>query len=210
MASKTRMIAGWAVAASLVAGCLTAATPAAAGVPDDTRTTAAASPREVRDFNALLAAVDQETGAFDAQVAADGGASDAAVDDFAATWLALDVGRVDGAEADDAAVEQLSRQLAPRASCRGRNTWDRTGLQYNVYLNSCKAADLGRAYATGAASLGVVTAIFGAAGFAPGAAGAGIVGAILGLGAAIVNNCNARNRGIIVRMIPPAIWCNGQ
>ena len=210
MTKNLHVLSATALASALVVGTFAPAAPARAAEPTTTGVGREASPQEVHDFNALLAAVDTRTGSFDAERALRSGVEDRSVQDFATTWAALDAGPVRGTSVRAQSVDQLRSRLGTNASCRGRNTWDRTGLQYNVYLNSCKASELSRAYATGAASLGVLTAIFGAAGFAPGAAGAGIIGAILGLGSAVVNNCNARARGIIVRMVPPAIWCNSQ
>jgi hypothetical protein len=168
------------------------------------------SPGQAGAVDALLGAVDRSARIFDARRALARGASVLDVQDFADTWVALDAGAVTGISPRQAEVAELRGLLVRPAACKGRNAWDRTGLQYNLYFNSCKAGELSRAYGTGAASLGVVTAICGAIGFAPGAAGAAIIGSILGLGAAIVNNCNAKGRGIVVRAVPPVVWCNGQ
>lgn len=199
------------VAAATSALCVSmlVATPAR-GEGIDPIATTAASPEQVRTVNTLLKAIDQPTHAFDAQQALAAGVASTDVQTFANTWTALGEGPVEGIATQPAEVRQLQELLATTAACKGRNAWDRTGLQYNFYFNSCKAAELSRAYGTGAAALGVVTAILGTIGFAPGAAGAAIIGSVLGLGSAIVNNCNASGRGIIVRAVPPAIWCNGQ
>ncbi len=207
--TRTRTALITAAAAALCASLLTA-TPANAesGIPQ--RVTTPATQEQVHDFTALLDAVDPSTRAFNAPEALADGVAASDVQDFADTWTALGEGDVVGVEPRPTAVRTLERMLVTTSACRGRNTWDRTGLQYNFYFSSCKAGELSRAYGTGAAALGVVTAICGAIGFAPGAAGAGIIGSILGLGAVVVNNCNAKGRGIIVRAVPPAVWCNSQ
>lgn len=194
---------------TMLCASMLVATPAHAQ-EDERQLTTAASAQDVHSFNALLGAVDSDTRTCHADRALTDGVQMRDVQDFANTWTALDAGAVSGIGTNPSEVRKLEGILAPKASCKGRNAWDHTGLQYNIYLNSCKAAELSRAYGTGAAALGVITAICGAIGFAPGVAGAGIVGSILGLGAAIVNNCNARGRGIAIRAVPPAVWCTSQ
>lgn len=204
--ARTALVA--AMTAVLCASMLAAAPANAQEVTP--QTTTAASQEQVHSFNALLDAVDPSTRAFDASQALADGVAVRDVQDFANTWIALAEGAVSGISPQPAEVRTLREILATTTACRGRNTWDKTGLQYNLYFNSCKAGELSRVYGTGAAALGVVTAICGAIGFAPGAAGAGVIGSILGLGAVIVNNCNAKGRGIIIRAVPPAVWCNSQ
>lgn len=113
--------------------------------------TSAASAEEVHEFNALLDAVDPSARTFDARRASEDGVSSRAIEDFASTWLALGAGPVVGVTVELSDVTSMQDRLISPRACKGRNTWDRTGLQYNVYLSSCKASELSRAYATGSA-----------------------------------------------------------
>jgi hypothetical protein len=206
MPLRTALVA---ITAAALCGSMLAASPANA-TDLSPMTTSAASPEQVRSVNALLGAVDQSTHTFDAPMALHSGAGADDVRAFANTWVALGEGPVAGIATSPLEVEKLRQLVVEPSACKGRNASDVTGLQFNFYFSSCKADELARAYGTGASSLAVVTAILGSIGFAPGAAGAAIIGAVLGLGAQVVNNCNARGRGIIVRAVPPAIWCNSQ
>lgn len=154
---------------------------------------------------ALGSAVDEPSRTFDGAVARAAGASADEVTSFAAGWLAYG-GIVE--HAVPSAEEVAAFRAMDLRACAGRNSWDITGAQVNVYINNWVTNDVVKGLAVGAAASGLVAAILAVTG--AGAAIAGAVAAFLTLGAALITACN-HSRGVGMHSNPlVVVWCTRQ
>lgn len=184
---------------------LSSASPATA-VPMSPGTRAPSADIEDRT-DALLAGVDERSHTFDGRNARSAGAAEVDIVDFAAGYLAAG-GRTQGVRVPAAEVDQL-RAAVGELRCSGRNSADVTGLQANLYLNSCNANKIVSVLAGGAGLAAIAGFITGATGI--GAAAAGIAAGVLTIGSAAIAYCNAKGRGIGFHVLPVgAPWCASQ
>ncbi|WP_139195175.1 hypothetical protein [Curtobacterium sp. MCBA15_001] len=182
------------MAVTLSAGLVLSATPALADVQskDD--------PPSVQDrTDRLVAGVDEAKKVFDGRTAADAGASARDVNDFAVGFVAAG-GTVTNVAVAQSEVDRLRGNAAAMRACSGRNSADVTGLQANVYLDSCNASRIVAGLAGGAgvaALVGIITAATGIGG-----AAGGIAAALLSIGSAAVAYCGSNGRGIGFHVLP--------
>lgn len=192
-----------AVVAAVVASSIVMVAPASAS-PSRGPSAASAADRA----ESLLTGVDRTTQVFDGAAATRAGATTEDVEDFAAGYVAGG-GAVENVEVSEETVSALRAPAAALRSCSGRNSADVTGLQANLYLNSCNTNKLVAALAGGAgvaALVGVITAATGVGG-----AAGGIAAALLTIGSAAVAYCGARGRGIGFHVLPVGPpWCRSQ
>jgi len=190
---------------SALCGSVLVASPATAAPASESSTSTLSS----ETFVTLQSAIDVKTGTFDGAEAAAAGVPAPIVDDFATGWAAGG-NPVTGASVN---VDELAavRAATPEIrACSGRNRWDYTGIQLNVYINSCNSDTLigllttGTGIATIAAALTAITGL--------GVVAAGAVAGVLGAVTGVLTTCAARGRGIVIHNIPPGpvVWCNGQ
>jgi hypothetical protein len=203
MKYSKRVAIGATVIASSIAASLIVALPASASTVDSAPSPDVSSV----ELDALFAGVSPDTHVFDARVAIAAGARRANVLDFADGYAAGG-GAVRNAAPDPEVVERL--RAIDLAGCSGRNSFDITGAQANLYLNSCVANDLSGKLAQGAGLAALIALITSATGAGP--AVAGIVAGLLTIGSGAVVSCNARGRGIVGHNIPATAitWCNSQ
>lgn len=146
---------------------------------------------------------------FDGAAARAAGADASTVDDFATGWV-IAGGRVENVTVNDTLVEAVLDSGDVARACSGRNRWDYTGIQLNIYLNSCNTTRLLGAIGAGAGGatlVGIVTAATGL-----GAAAAGAIAGGLAIAGGVLTSCSAKGRGVAIHNIPPGpiVWCNGQ
>lgn len=190
-------------AATVVAGLITAA-PASA----DTTVESRASTVSDRTWAALDDGIGTD-GVFDGDGPRRAGVSEELINDFATGWSSA--GRsVSGAAVDTALVERARTAQASVRTCVGKNRLDYTGIQINLYLNSCKAASVLGLVNSGAGIAVIAAAVTAATGV--GALAAGVIAGVLGVSAGVLTSCTARGRGIAAHNIPPSavMWCNNQ
>jgi hypothetical protein len=156
---------------------------------------------------ALFAGVDDSHRTFDGAAARSAGASAADVDDFGVGYLAGG-GQVRNVHVESEDVEAL-RAVAGQARCVGRNSADVTGVQANLYLNSCNTNKL-VALLAGAAGFATIVGLITAATGAGGLAG-GIAAGALAIGSAAIAYCGSKGRGIGFHVLPVGPpWCASQ
>lgn len=175
------------VSAVVAVGALVSA-PANAATPSTTPLETLAEPQ----VDALAAGIDQSNHTFDGKVALSAGATPGVVSQFAAGYRAGG-GQITNAVPD--AAEYARLRAINISACGGKNSFDVTGLQANLYLNSCKSDEIQKGLVAGAgvaALIGTVTAASGG-----GAAAAGIAAAGLSLGAGLIGFYN-RGKGICI------------
>ncbi|KTR03620.1 hypothetical protein [Curtobacterium luteum] len=146
---------------------------------------------------------------FDGAAARAAGADASDIDDFATGWV-IAGGRVENATVDEALVKKVQLSADVARACSGRNRWDYTGIQLNIYLNSCNTTRLLGAIGAGAGGatlVGIVTAATGL-----GAAAADALAGGLAIAGGVLTSCSAKGRGVAIHNIPPGpvVWCNGQ
>ncbi|WP_022907060.1 hypothetical protein [Curtobacterium sp. B18] len=190
-----------AVAAAALFGSMLVAAPANAAPRS------AADPLSDADTTALFAGVDTTTRTFDAAIARAAGADTSLVAEFAAGYVAGG-GAVQHIRVDPdvvAATEGIGID-----GCSGKSSFDVTGLQANLYLNSCVSNDVVGKLTQGAGVAAVVALISAETGV--GAVAAGIVTGLLTIGAGALASCNAKGRGTVSHNIAGSaiVWCNGQ
>ncbi|WP_144761456.1 hypothetical protein [Curtobacterium sp. 9128] len=187
----------------LATSLVLAAAPANAGEVVSTNST---SGQEVVEH--VLAGVDQSTKTFDGAAAIAAGATQQDIDEFAAGYVAAG-GSATNVVIPQRAVDELRGLAGDVRACSGRNSADITGLQANLYLDSCNANRIVAALGGGAgvaALVGIITAATGVGG-----AAGGIAAALLTIGTAAVAYCAANGRGIGFHVLvvgPP--WCASQ
>jgi hypothetical protein len=195
-----------AIAASITVtmGLALTASPASATV-DETATVSSGAQQRI---NQLFAGVDDSDSVFDGALAVRAGASAEDTDEFAVGYLAAG-GHVRNVAVPADEVDALRGTATEVLACSGRNSSDITGLQVNLYLNSCNASKIVAALAGGAglaALVGIITAATGIGG----AAGA-IAAALLTIGSAAIAYCAANGRGIGFHVLPVGPpWCKSQ
>lgn len=195
--ARTALVAA---ATAALLGSMLVVSPAQAATNDQT---------DPKTAEALQAGVTESSRTFDGAVARSEGASTADIEDFATGWT-IAGGTVQNAPVDRDLVQAVAARADVILACTGKNRWDYTGLQLNVYLNSCNTNKLLGAIATGAGATVAVGIITGATGL--GAAAAGIIAAGLGVAGGILTICAANGRGVAIHNIAPGpvVWCNGQ
>ncbi len=170
---------------------------------------AAPSDPSAASLGAALSSAIGSDGVFDGDRARAIGVSTEAVDAFA-TGRSL-VGLASRhAAVDRQLVDEVERSTAVVRACAGKNRWDHTGIQLNVYLNSCNTTRLLGvlgASAGVATAIGIITAATGLGG-----AAAGIIAAGLAVAGGVLTACSSRGRGTVIHNIPPGsvVWCNNQ
>ncbi|WP_420368654.1 hypothetical protein [Curtobacterium sp. L1-20] len=197
-----------AVATSALCASLLVASPATAA-PDTTTLEAARGSLSAETSERLEAAIDRRTDTFDGAAARKSGVPSSITDDFATGWVAA------GKSATNAVVDSdelaAARRVVPDVrACAGRNRWDYTGIQLNVYLNSCNTTRVIGLINTGSGVATLAAAITAFTGL--GVAIAGALAGVLGIAGGVLTTCSARGRGIVIHNIPPGpvVWCNGQ
>jgi hypothetical protein len=199
-----RAVLATAAAATLVGSALVAgpssATPAS---PDRGPAITAGT------VQALFDATDEEAHRFDGELARRSGVDPATVDSYATGFAATD-GTVENVRVDERQVTELRAAVAAVRACAGRTRYDYTGLQLNVYLNSCKTNALLYVIGGGVTVIGSITAIIGATGL-PAAATAGLA-ALLAVAGTFLGVCSSKGRGTVIHNVPPSTitWCNSQ
>jgi len=158
---------------------------------------------------ALFDATDEAARQFDGEAARRGGVDPATVDSYA-TGFAATGGTVRNAGIDTARIPRLRAAAAGVRACAGRTRYDYTGLQLNVYLDSCKTNALLYTIGGGVTVIGSITAIIGVTGL-PAAATAALAG-VLAIAGAFLGVCSSKGRGTVIHNVPPSsiTWCNSQ
>jgi hypothetical protein len=174
--------------------------------------TATISPRtglSQQSWQELYGAVDEASETFDGARAESSGADPRIVEDFAAGWSASGNRSVNVA-VDQQRVEEI-RALLPKArTCTGKNSSDYTGLQLNLYLNSCNSAKILGLVSGGAGIATIAAVVTSATGV--GGVVAGTIAGTLAIMSGALTTCTANGRGMVAHNIPPtaALWCNNQ
>lgn len=139
---------------------------------------------------ALGAGVDLTHRVFDGQAARDAGAPTDAVSQFAAGYQAgggmvenTTVDRSESGRLDDISI----------TACKGKNSFDVTGAQANLYINSCKTNEVVKGIQGGVAVATLIGSILAVTG--GGAAAAGVAAAGFALGAVLIGNKN-KGKGV--------------
>lgn len=197
-----------AVLTTALCASLLVASPATASPPTTGKETATAS-LSTETSEALEAAIDRRSGTFDGSTAREAGVPSSVADDFATGWVAGGK-TAENADIDPAELAAARQAVSDVRACAGRNRWDYTGIQLNVYLNSCNTTRLIGLINTGSGVATIAAAITAFTGL--GVAIAGALAGVLGVAGGILTTCSARGRGIVVHNIPPGpvVWCNGQ
>jgi len=132
------------------------------------------------EVTALFAGVDDRHALFDGAVARAAGADEESVRQFAAGYEA------GGGIVTRTVVDPTESRLLPRYSiaCSGKNSFDVTGAQANLYINSCKTDQIRKGLLAGASIATLVGAVTAATG--GGAAAGAVAAAGLALGAAVI------------------------
>jgi hypothetical protein len=194
-----------AAATAALLGSMLVASPANA-----TETTPTTSPAIAEaTVQSLFDATDQTTHQFDGAIARQDGVDAALVDSYA-TGFAATGGIVRNATIDSDQIAKLHSAAVDIQSCTGKNRYDYTGLQLNVYLNSCKTNALLYVIGGGVSVIGSITAILGVTGL-PAAATAALAG-LLAVAGTFLGVCSSKGRGTVIHNIPPSTitWCNSQ
>jgi len=115
------------------------------------------------EVTALFAGVDGRHAVFDGAAARAAGADDESVRQFAAGYEA------GGGVVTRTVVDPTETRLLPRFSiaCSGKNSFDVTGAQANLYINSCKADQIRKGLLAGASIATLVGAVTAATGAVP-------------------------------------------
>lgn len=132
------------------------------------------------EVTALFAGVDDQHLVFDGAVARAAGADEESVRQFAAGYEA------GGGIVTRTVVDPSETRLLSRFSiaCSGKNSFDVTGVQANLYINSCKTDQVRKGLLAGASIATLVGAVTAATG--GGAAAGAVAAAGLALGAAVI------------------------
>lgn len=162
-----------AVAAVVASGALLGAPAQAAQAGDHART-----PLSDMQLSALTTGLGSTRAVFDGAAARRAGASERLVAEFAAGYYAAG-GDVEHATPDRRQLE-LVRSAAVRAACRGKNSFDVTGVQANLYINSCKSDEVRNGLLAGVSTATLIAGMTALTG--GGAAAATVAAAGLGLG----------------------------
>ena len=159
--------------------------------------------------DALQTGITPGSRTFDGAIARAAGASPENIEAFATGWV-IAGGTAQHAPVDREMLQAVAAQSAVIRACAGKNRWDYTGLQLNVYLNSCNTTRLLGAIASGAGAATVVGIITAATGI--GGAAAGVIAGGLAIAGGILTSCAAKGRGVAIHNIAPGpvVWCNGQ
>lgn len=159
------------------------------------------------DTTALFAGVDSSTRTFDADRARAAGANRSLVEEFASGYVAGG-GTVKNVRVD--ADEVTALQAIGIDGCAGKNSFDITGLQANLYMNSCVSNDVAGKLTQGAGVAAVAALISAETGV--GAVAGGIVAGLLTIGAGALASCNAKGKGTVSHNIGGSVivWCNSQ
>lgn len=175
-------------------------------MPAGTPAPSSALPPQVT--TALEAAIDA-TGTFDGRRAISAGVTPSTADDFATGWAAAGKPTRD-ATIDQVAIAEVRDALPSLRACSGKNRWDYTGIQLNVYLDSCNTTRVAGILGTAGGVTAAAAAITAVTGI--GLAVAGTFAGLLAIAGGIVTICSARGKGVVIHNIPPgpAVWCNGQ
>lgn len=184
----------------------TLGTAPANATPARTPATSSALPPEAT--TALEAAI-SATGTFDGRRAISAGVTQSTADDFATGWAAA--GKpTRNASIDQAVIAKVREALPSLRACSGKNRWDYTGIQLNIYLDSCNTTRVARILGTAGGVTAAAAAITAVTGI--GLAVAGTFAGLLTIAGGIVTICSARGKGVAIHNIPPgpAVWCNGQ
>ncbi|RKR75111.1 hypothetical protein [Frondihabitans australicus] len=199
--SLSRRFIHVALAVTVVASVVASAVPAQAEVR-------VSRPGSTASINAAGGAVDPATHVFDGQVALAHGAAAADVREFAAGYAASG-GQIVRATPDAALSSMMNDIPMPRA-CAGKNRQDTTGLQSNVYIDSCVTQRVISLMGSGAGLAGIVAAVTAATGAGP--IVAGVIAGLLGIGAGVLGSCSAKGRGVAIHQIVMSAitWCTSQ
>jgi hypothetical protein len=170
---------------------------------------AAPAPTPASNSDQTWAALEQAiqpSDVFDGASAERDGVPTEVIDSFASGWA------IGGRAVVNATIDQQEVADARRAlrACVGKNRWDYTGLQVNVYANSCVTTQAIGMLTAGGGVAGAAAAIAAATGVGIPIAGGIAAGMAIALGTMTV--CSAKGRGMVLHMIPPtpAVWCNAQ
>jgi len=187
------------VASALCATLLTAA-PASA---EERTTPPAVSDQQAR---ALDAGVDVSTRVFDVEAAISAGGDPGVVDEFAEGYAAGG-GTVRGLRDTPSAVADSAASSLLR--CSGKNSFDVTGFQANLYLNSCVSNDVIGKLNQGAGVAGIAGVVASETGIG---AAALVAAGVLAIAGGALTSCNAKGRGTVSHNIPGSAiaWCNSQ
>jgi hypothetical protein len=155
--------------------CIGPASSASAATTQDETHTLQSS-----EVTALFAGVDDQHALFDGAVARAAGADERSVRQFAAGYEA------GGGIVTRTVVDPSETGLLPRFSiaCSGKNSFDVTGAQANLYINSCKTDQIRKGLLAGASIATLVGAVTAATG--GGAAAGAVAAAGLALGAGVI------------------------
>jgi hypothetical protein len=161
-----------------------------------------------RELASLESGVDTANHLFDAELARQSGASASDIQEYASGYLAGG-GRAENVTVNAATIDML-RGATSIEACKGKNRYDVTGLQQNIYFDSCVSQDIIGKIAVGAgaaAIAGLITAETGIGGLA-----GGLVAGILTIGGGALGSCAARGSGVVIHQLLPTaiIWCNAQ
>jgi hypothetical protein len=157
----------------------------------------------------LFDATNQKTHQFDGALARQHGVDPALVDSYA-TGFAATGGTVENATIDSAQVAKLRSAVIGIQACTGKNRYDYTGAQLNVYLNSCNTNVMISVIGGGVGVIGTIAGILSPTGLP--AAAVGVLAGILAVAGAFLGVCAAKGRGTVIHNIPPSTitWCNSQ
>jgi len=194
-----RLTATCVVSTVVAAGALVSA-PANAATPSSPAP--AALPEA--QITALTSGIDDSQNIFNGQTALEAGATAQNVSQFAAGYLAGG-GQIKNAVADPTQTI-LMRNVSIKA-CKGKNSYDVTGLQANLYINSCKSAEVQKGLLAGAAMATLVASVTAATG--GGAAAGGVAAAGLSLGAAVIA-FKDKGKGVQFWVNPVEVGIRGQ
>lgn len=196
--SRRGMLA--AVTATTLLGSALVANPAHAAMSESS------SQLSDTEITALFAGVDTTTRTFDADQARASGADAALLEEFASGYLAGG-GTVRHISVDPAEVAELRGNTV---FCSGKNRFDVTGLQANLYMNSCVSNDVVGKLAQGAGLAAILALISAETGVGP--VVGGIVAGLLTIGGGALASCNSKGRGTVSHNITGSalVWCNSQ
>lgn len=200
---RTALVA--ATAAALF-GSMLVGSPAQAA---ETTPSASAGAITEATVQSLFDATDRTTNQFDGAIARQDGVDLATVDSYA-TGFAATGGTVQNATVNRDQAEKLRAAAVDIQACAGKNRSDYTGLQLNVYLNSCNTNKVLVLIGGGVSVISALTAILGVTGL--GAAACAALAGLLALAGTFLGLCASNGRGTVIHNIPPSsvTWCNSQ
>jgi hypothetical protein len=161
------------------------------------------------EWATLDSSIDVRSHVFDGASAARNGVDAAIVNDFATGWVAAGNTAIH-ATVDQSKVESFGLTTLNVQGCAGKNRVDYTGLQLNMYLNSCNSSKIVGMVTAGAGVASIAAVITSWTG--AGGAIAGVLAGVVAISAGVLTTCSAKGRGIAGHMIPPTsiMWCNNQ